>query len=223
VLVCCAVGAAAVVGYVRLSAPPEPSPAIVAATGPRATEAPQSVRDDGTWTDEDIAHCMSEAAGATAAAAERRLLAVSNDRVGLGGPSGSMIGRSTHLLCIATRKPTHLCKRYWGNQLIEAVKAHAKDLREVASEAYWNQHHIAERARRASGEGQAAWETAADDLRQTTHDLARINEEIVLAFRRLIDDGIVDPDDFGVFFGLGIPPDIARMIGNAYPIRDRCG
>ncbi len=222
-LVCCAFGAAAVFGYVALSAPTEPSEAIIAATGPRALERLENMPDDGTWTEEDIAHCRSEAAAAGEAAAGRRLLAVSNDRVGLGGPSDSVIERSTHLLCTATRKPTHLCKRYWGNQLIEAIKAYAKDFRDVASRAYWNQHEIAEQARRAGGTRQAEWESAAGDLRQTTQELARLDEEIVAALRGLVADGIVDPDAFGVFFGLGIPPDIARMIGGARPLRDRCG
>jgi hypothetical protein len=49
-----------------------------------------------------------------------------------------------------------------------------------------------------------------------------MHEEIIAAFRALITDGIIDADDFGVFFGLGIPPDIGAMIGDARPVRNLC-
>jgi hypothetical protein len=220
--VACALGAAAVVGYVMLSrsGPPE---IIAAATGPRGPAAPSREIDDGTWTDKDIRDCKSRSEVALASAAERRLHAVSADRVGLGGPGSEVMERAAYLLCIATRKPSHLCESYWRKQFIEAIKTYAADFRDVSSQAYWTNHTIAERASRNSGSDRTDWQTVTDDLRQTTRDMARLDEDIVAAFRSLIAEGIVNPDDFGVFLGLGIPPDIGRMIGDARPIADRCG
>jgi hypothetical protein len=169
-----------------------------------------------------LAYCKAEATAAADAAAERRLFAVSADRVGLGGPSTSMIEQSAHLLCNATRKPTHLCQSYWRNQFIQSIKDYVTGFREVSSQAYWTSHNVAERARRAIGKNQDQLQTATSDLRQTTRDLAEMDEKITAAFRALIADGIIDPDDFGVFFGLGIPPDIGKLIGDARPVRHLC-
>jgi hypothetical protein len=224
-LVSIAVGAAAVFGYLAFSKP-APSPAadpIAAVTAPRgAIEELPEIVDDGSWTEEDRKLCRQQATAAADAADERRLLAVSSDRVGLGAPSAAMIERSAELLCNATSKPRHLCESYWRNQFLEAIKAYAADFRDVSTQAYWTNYNVAERARRAAAEDQAVLEIATSDLRQTTADLAQMHEEIVAAFQALIADGIIDPDDFGVFFGLGIPPDIAAMIGDARAVRHLC-
>jgi hypothetical protein len=219
--VSCVIGAAAVFGYLALSAP-EPSQAVAAATAPRGPAEKPTEIDDGSWTEADLKHCKAEATAAADAAAERRLFAVSADRTGLGGPSTAMIERSAGLLCSATRKPSHLCQSYWRSQFIKAIKAYATDFRDVASQAYWTSYNVAARARRAAAEDQAVLETATNDLRQTTRELGRMHEQIIAAFRALISDGIIDPDDFGVFFGLGIPPDIGAMIGDTRPVRSLC-
>jgi hypothetical protein len=50
-----------------------------------------------------------------------------------------------------------------------------------------------------------------------------MHDDITAAFRTLIAEGIIDPQDFGTFFGLGIPSDIGAMIGDAKPQRHLCG
>jgi hypothetical protein len=221
-LVCGVVGAGAVVGVIAMSTP-EPSPLLAAATGPRGSPELRREIDDGSWGEADLKHCKSEAKAAADAAAERRRRAVSADRAGLGGPSSAMIEQSAQLLCSASRKPLHLCKPYWRKQFIAAIKAYAEDFREVSVQTYWTDFNLSERARRRSANDQADWQTITDDLRQTTRDLARMREEIIAAFRALIADGIIDPGDFGVFFGMGIPPDVAAMIGDARRARRLCG
>jgi len=219
--VCGVVGAGAVVGYVTMSTP-APAPAIAAATGPRGPAEPPPEVDDGTWTEADMKHCRSVAERAGDAAAARMLTAVGANRVGLGGPSETMIEQAAHLLCEATRKRLHLCQGYWRKQLIAAVKDYAAEFRKVSSEIYWTNYNVAERAKRNSANDQADWQSVTDDLRQTTGEMARMHEEILGAFRVLIADGIVDPDDFGVFLGLGIPSDIEKMIGDARRVRRLC-
>jgi hypothetical protein len=223
------VGAAVVVTYILTSSKEpsqEPSPevaeAIAAATAPRET-GPTLELDDGTWTDADIRRCSEEAAAAAEAAAKRWFDAVSAHREGLGSPSADMVKNTAYLLCSASHKPTHLCQRYWRERFVEAIKQHAKAFREVSSQAYWTMHSVAERARNDGTLDEAEWQAITDDLRQTTHEVAEMHEEIVTAFRGLIADGIIDPDDFGKFFGLGIPPEIAKMIGGARAQRNRCG
>ena len=44
-----------------------------------------------------------------------------------------------------------------------------------------------------------------------------MHDDITVAFRSLITDGIIDPGEFGVVLGFGIPPEIAAMIGGAQP------
>ena len=219
-----ALGATVVVGFLATSAPaPEPSSQVIAAaTAPRAPAAPSPVSDDNSWTEEDLKHCAAVAKEAGDAAAVRMLLAVSADRVGLGGPSETIVERSAYLLCSATRKPRHLCQSYWQKQFIDAIKVHAQDFRKISSQMYWTNYNVAERARRNSASDKADWEGVTDDLRQTTRETARMHEEIVTAFRALIADGIIRPDDFGAFFGLGIPPEITELIGEARPIRQLC-
>lgn len=202
---------------------PPPSQVIAAATGPRDAQPAVPKADDSSWTETDLKYCKSKAREAAEAADKRRLFAVSTDRVGLGGPSTSMIERSAHLLCTATRKPQHLCKSYWRKKFVKAIQEYAADFRKVSAQVYWTNYNVAERARRTSSIDKADWQAVTDDLRQTTREMARMHEDIVAAFRRLIADGIIDPDAFGVFFGLGIPPDIAKLIGEARPIRDLCG
>ena len=64
--------------------------------------------------------------------------------------------------------------------------------------------------------------TISDDLDQTTREIGKMHDEIVAAFRSLIADGIIDPAEFSIIFGLGIPTEIGAMIGNAQPLRQRC-
>jgi hypothetical protein len=228
-LVSIAVGATAVFGYLALSdRDTRPTTeAVIAATAPRGPiEEPSEpkIADDGTWEDADIRYCADEAKGAADAAAERRLFAVSADRTGLGGPSTEIVERAAHLLCTATRKPRHLCQGYWHNKFTSAFKAYLVAFRDISRQAYWTGYNVAERARRTLKEDQQEiLETATSDLRQTTREFAEMEEKITAAFRSLIRDGIIDPDEFGKFFGLGIPPEIAARIGDAQPIRDRCG
>ncbi len=206
-----------------MSTPKTPSQAVVAATAPRGPAEPPQEIDDGTWTDADINHCKSEAKAVADAAAQRTLRAVGADRVGLGGPSPEALERSAYLLCNASRKPLHFCQGYWSKQLIESIKSYAVEFREVSSQAYWTRHDILERAQREGTVDKAKWQTLTDDLRTSTLEMARMHEEITAAFRALIADGIIRPDDFGVFFGLGIHPEVAKLIGGARPLRYRCG
>lgn len=223
------VGAAVVITYVVTSstessqeASSEVAEAIAAATAPRET-GPSLEIDDGTWTDADIKRCSEEAAAAADAAAKRWFNAVSAHREGLGSPSAGMVKNTAYLLCNASHKPTHLCRPYWRKRFNEAIKEHAKAFREVSSQTYWTMQSVAERARTDGTLEEPEWQAITDDLRQTTREVAEMHQDIVAAFRGLIADGIIDPDDFGNFFGLGIPSDIAKMIGGTRPIRDRCG
>jgi hypothetical protein len=133
-----------------------------------------------------------------------------------------MVKRATHLLCTAETKPLHLCQRYWRDDFVEAIEAYAGDYRKASTSAYWTKVNIAERARKASARQQAAFQTLSDDLDQTTREVMQMHEEIVAAFRKLIADGIIRPDAFGVFLGVGIPPDIENMIGGARPTKQAC-
>jgi len=224
-LLACAFGVGAVVGYFLMSRPPAtPDVADAVASATTAVEPPKPVApvDDGSWTDADIRACKEKATEAAEVAKRRRLQAVSDDRVGLGAPDPGMVERATYLLCGATHKPLHLCQDYWRNWFIKAIKAYAKEFREVTLSSYWTKVHVAERARRETAEGQGEWQIITDDLDQTTREVAAMHDDIVAAFRSLLADGIISSDDFSAFFGFGIPIEIARMIGDARPLRDRC-
>lgn len=223
------VGAAIVVTYILTSSQPssrstsgDVAEAIAAATAPRET-GPALEIDDGSWTEADIKRCNEEAAAAADAADKRWAAAVSAGRAGMGSPSAKMVEDTAYLLCTASHKPRHLCKRYWRGGFMKAIKSHAAAFRDVKSQTYWTIHSVTERARHDGTLEESEWEAIATGLRQTTQEVADMHAEIVTAFRRLIADGIIDPNDFGVFFGLGIPPDIAEMIGDARAERSLCG
>ncbi len=203
------------------SSPPEYEDAIAAATAHRDEPKEPLVFDDGTWTDDDISYCRQQARAAAGAADERKHLAVSAGRVGLGSPGSDMIERSAHLLCSARRKPSHLCETYWRKQFIQAVKNYAADFRDVSRQSYWTDYEVGRRAKEATGD--TDWQSIADDIRQTTHEMAEMHAAIVTAFRSLITNGIIDSDDFGIFFGLGIPPEVAALIGDAKRVKRVCG
>jgi hypothetical protein len=221
-LLTCAFGVGVVVaGYFWLRPPPEVSEAILSATGRVTNSAAPKPVDNGSWTDEDIKVCSDEANAAAENAKRRKLAAVSADRVGLGGPDADTVQRTTYLLCSSTQKRLHLCQNYWRDWYMQAIKEHAADFEKIATSAYWTKVNIAEQARRqASGQ---SWQTISDDLDQTTREIGKMHDDITAAFRSLIKDGIIDPTDFGVFLGLGIPPNIAAMVGNATPMRHLCG
>lgn len=223
------VGAAVVVTYILTSSQPssqgasqDVAEAIAAATAPRET-GPVLKIDDGSWTEADIRGCSEEAAAAADAADKRWAAAVSAGRAGAGSPSSEMVKDTAYLLCTASHKPRHLCKRYWRSGFMKAIKEHAAAFRDVKSQTYWTMHAVTERARHDGTLEQSEWEAITTGLRQTTQEVADMHEEIVAAFRRLIADGIIDPKDFGVFFGLGIPPDIAEMVGGTRAERSLCG
>ncbi len=223
-----AVGAAAVFGYIALTGPAEQPAveAVIAATAPRGpieTPAEPEIVDDGTWSDEDIRYCADEAKAAADAAAERRLFSVSADRVGQGGPTAEMMERAAHLLCTSTRKPLHLCRRYWRDKFIGDFKNYVIAFRDISRQAYWTSYNVGEQARRTLAQDrQEILQTATSDLRQTTREFAEMDEKITTAFRQLITDGIIDPTVYGKFFGLGIPPEISAKIGDAHQVRDLC-
>ena len=203
--------------------PPEASDAVTSATGRAApVEAPVLV-DDGTWTDADIRACKNKATDAAEVAKQRRLAAVSADRVGLGGPDPGVVERSTYLLCGATTKPTHLCQSYWRKWYVTAIKKHAAEFKKVSQEAYWAKHTVAERARSEAGESRVQLQELSHDLDQTTREVAKMHEDIVASFRSLVADGIILPEHFAKFLGLGIPTEISKMIGGVEPVRNRCG
>jgi hypothetical protein len=207
----------------RSAVAPEVSEVVTSATGRSEPAKPVGQIDDGTWTDADIRGCREEATAAAEVAKRRRLAAVSDDKVGLGGPDPAMVERATYLLCGATNKPLHLCQNYWRGWFVQALKAYAKEFRDISTSSYWTKVHVAERAQRDSSESAGEWQTITDDLDQTTREVATMHDDIVAAFRSLIADGIISPDEFGAFFGFGIPTEIGKMIGTARPLRDRCG
>lgn len=212
-----------VAGYFWMSGPSLSPDAVSSATG-RANPAALSPQiDDGTWSDSDISICKHMATAAAEVAAERKLAAVSADRVGLGGPDPGMVERSTYLLCGATTKPTHLCQGYWRKWYVTAIGEHAAEFKQVAQQGYWTKYNVAERARQGAGETQSQWQTISDDLDQTTREVAKMHEDIVASLRSLVADGIILPEHFAKFLGLGIPTEIGRMIGGVTPVRNRCG
>jgi hypothetical protein len=216
------------VGYlVRPSAEPRPdiSDAVTEATAPRSMPlgtAPDADVDDGTWTDADLRTCGEAARAAADVAAQRKLSAVSANRVGLGAPDPEMVRESAYLLCSATTKPRHLCQRYWNNALVEGVKKHARDFRSVVSSAYWSKVALADQARR-DAKLRGTVMTVYEDLDQTTRDVARLHEEIGEALRGLVRDGIVSRDSFGTIFGFGIPTEIKNLLQDTRQERDACG
>lgn len=222
-LLTCAFGVGVVVAGYFWMAQTEVSQTVLSATGRSDPVAAPLPVDDGSWTDADIRDCGTQATAAAETAQKRKLAAVSADRVGLGGPDAAMVERSTYLLCGASRKPLHLCDSYWRDWFMQAIKAHATDFHQVSETAYWTKVHLAEKANRDAAAKQQSWQTLSDDLDQTTREVAKMHDDITAAFRALITDGIIDPDDFGVFLGLGIPPDIGAMIGDARAVRHLCG
>ncbi len=214
-----------VASYFWQSSPsPQVLDAVASATAPRQTPIAgthPTELDDGTWTDADLRRCGAEATAAGDAASQRKLAAVSSDRVGLGAPDPKMVERSAFLLCSAQSKPRHLCQRYWHGKLVEAIRVYASDFHNVTFSAYWTKVTLAERARSESNNRDLR--TMADDIDQTTRDVMTMNEEIVAALRVLVSDGILKKEEFGEFFGLGVPPDIANMLGGGPAIRQVCG
>jgi hypothetical protein len=221
-LLTCAFGVGVVVaGYFWLRAPPQVSQAVLSATGHINQPAAPKPVDNGSWTDEDIKNCSDQANAAAENAKRRKLAAVSADRVGLGGPDADTMQRATYLLCGSTHKRLHLCQSYWHDWYMQAIKEHAADFEKIATSAYWTKVSIAEKAQReANGR---RWLSVSDDLDQTTREIGKMHDDITAAFRSLITDGIIDPAEFGVFFGMGIAPNIGAMIGDAHPARHLCG
>lgn len=214
----------AIAGYFLMAAKGDVSDAVISATLRASAPAPSASQadiEDSSWTDADIRACKDRATAAGEAARQRKLVAVSSGRVGLGGPDPAVIERATYLLCGATQKPRHLCKGYWKSWFIKAIREHAIDFRTVSSTAYWTKVNVAEQAQRDAGQTER-WKAIGDDLDQTTREVARMHEEIIDAFRRRIGDGVVKAEAFGKFLGLGIPPEIKAMIGDARPLRDIC-
>jgi hypothetical protein len=214
-----------VAGYFlfKPSAPPAVSEAVLAATGRREAEVVLRPEiDDGEWTDADLRRCGDEAAAARDDASKRKLAAVSADRVGLGAPDPKMVERSAFLLCSIRGKPRHLCEQYWHGKLIEAVKQYATDFRTVAASAYWTKVTLAERVR-ADTSANSDLRIMADDIDQTTRDVAKMHDEIATALRALVANGILEKADFGKFLGIGVPPDISELLGDEPAVRNVCG
>ncbi len=215
-----------VAGYLWHSPKPSDavSDAVASATAPRETPmalAPLPELDDGSWTDADLHRCSEEAAAAADAASKRKLAAVSADRVGLGAPDPKMVERSAYLLCSIANKPGHLCKSYWHDKLVDAIRLYASDFHNVSKSAYWTKVSLAERTR--VDVGNKDLRVMADDIDQTTRDVMKMNDEIVTALRALVANGIVQKSEFGRFLGLGVPPDIATMLGDGPAVRHVCG
>jgi hypothetical protein len=222
-LLTCAFGVGIVVAGYFWMAQTEVSQTVLSATARSDPVAAPLPIDDGSWTDADIRDCKTQATAAAETAQKRKLAAVSGDRVGLGGPDAAIVERATYLLCGASRKPLHLCDGYWRDWFLQALKAHAADFRKVSSSAYWTKVNLADNARRDAAARQQGWQTFSEDIDQTTREVSKMHDDIIFAFRSLIADGIVDPDDFGVFLGLGIPADIGAMIGETRALRHLCG
>lgn len=220
-----AVGALVGVGGYYLLAPAQAPQAVVSAVTGRsaAPPAPKPVVDDGAWTDDDLRRCGQEATAAADAASQRKLAAVSDDRVGLGAPDPAMVQRTAYFLCSARSKPLHFCKAYWRKGLIASIKTYAADFHDVTSSAYWARLNLAERVARSANPDAPEFASIVTGIDQTTRDVARMNGEIVTAVRVLVADGIIAPEDFGVFFGFGIPPDIRAILGDGKAERHVCG
>jgi hypothetical protein len=216
-----------IAGFFWRSSSPQASVAdvVASATARRDTAAPAPLpeTDDGEWTDADLRRCGEEAAAAADAASKRKLAAVSADRVGLGAPDPKMVERSAFLLCSASNKPRHLCQNYWHDQLLNAVKVYAADYHTVSASAYWTKVSLAERAGAETRATSEDLRVMADDIDQTTRDVMKMNEEIVAALRALVADGILEKADFGKVLGLGVPPDIANLLGDGPAVRHICG
>jgi hypothetical protein len=211
------------VGHAWLSSRGELSQTVALATGRIGPAAAALPADDGSWTDADIRSCRDKANAAAEVASKRKLAAVSAGRVGLGGPDADIVRRANYLLCGATQKRLHLCQSYWHDWFMAALKEHAADFKKVSNSAYWTKVSMAEQARSKGVGDRQEWQAISDDLDQTTREVGKMHSEITAAFRGLIADGIIDPGDFGVFLGLGIPPDIAAMIGDVSPTKHLCG
>jgi hypothetical protein len=206
------------------TAPDDVSRSVIAATtgAPSASIPNPAAAFDDSWEDADIRACGEEANAAAKAASKRKLLSVSNDRVGLGGPDPDMVERTTYLLCNIETKPRHLCKAYWRANLIDAIKTHAADFHKVTQSAYWAKVDLARQTRMAEGIDPSSVKSLSDDLDVTTREVARMHGDISAALQRLVENGIVKRDAFGAFLGYGIPPAIAEMLGDARPTRHLC-
>jgi len=211
-----------VAGYFWMACPAKISETVLSATGKIAPAAARAPVDNGSWTDSDIKGCNEEATRAAEVAKQRKLAAVSADRVGLGGPNAEMVQRATYLLCGSTHKRLHLCQAYWRDWFIAAIKEHAKDFKQVSTSSYWAKVSLQERVLSDAG-NRKNWQTLSNDLDQTTREVGKMHDEITDSFRGLIRDGIIDPADFGVVLGFGIPPDIAAMVGGTSAARHLCG
>jgi hypothetical protein len=211
-----------VAGYFLMASPAKMSETVLSATGKIAPAAAPTPVDDGSWTDSDIKGCNDRATKAAEVARRRRLAAVSADRVGLGGPDAEMVQRATYLLCGATHKRLHLCQAYWRDWFVGAIKEHATDFKKVSTSSYWAKVSLQQKALSDAGNRQN-WQNLSDDLDQTTREIGAMHDEITESFRGLIRDGIIDPADFGVVLGFGIPPEIAAMVGGTGAARHLCG
>ena len=202
-----------VAGYFWLAGgKPDVSQAVVSAatgrSGPAAAPAPV---DDGSWTDADIKGCNEQATAAAEKAGERKLAAVSADRVGLGGPDADVVQRATYLLCGATRKPAAPLPELLARLVHRRHQGARRSISRRSPRLLIGRRSTSRSGRgRLQGTGQQQWQTLSDDLDQTTREVGKMHDEITAAFRSLIDDGIIDPGEFGVVLGFGIPPEIAR-------------
>lgn len=221
------VGAGGAVVFFRSPAPAVVVPAdlLASVTGKRtlpADKPPAPAVDPRSWSDEDLSRCGAEATAAAEAASQRKLAAVSADRVGLGAPDAKMVERVAFLRCSMRNKPLHFCNDYWRGGLIDGIKAHAVEFSGVAASAYWTRVNLADRVRQDAA-ANPEMRTIANDLDQTTREVRTMHEDITTALRYLVTSGIIARDDFGNFFGLGIPPDVGAMLGDARPTHNACG
>ena len=180
--------------------------------------APEPV-DDGTWTDADIKNCKDKATAAAEIAKKRKLAAVSADRVGLGGPDRRDGGaRDLSSLRRDAQAAASLPELLAGLVHAGDQGARGRVSSRSRTSAYWTKVNVAERAQARGRRTARSGRPISDDLDQTTREIGKMHEEIIAAFRSLVADGIIIPDDFGVFFGMGIPPEIGAMIGDARPV-----
>jgi hypothetical protein len=196
---------------------------VEAATGRREVVPAQSVVDTTPWDESDAKACAEKADAAAALASQQRLEAVSADRLGLGGPDTAIMRSAARLLCNATTKPEHLCDPYHRDELIEAVRAYLRDSREISAAAYWTKFNAAARAKARGGKQPEAQQRVLKGLDATIQNLVALDEEIKAALQALAADGIISAEDFGVIFGLGVPPDVDAIIGDVLPLRQACG
>ena len=198
-----------VAGYFWMAGPglaPDITDAVTSATG-RAdpAEAPAPV-DDGTWTDADIETARTKRRPRPRSPRSESSPHVSADRVGLGGPDSGMVERSTYLLCGATTQANASLP-----ELLAEVVHHGhpgacgRVQAGLAASVLEQAQRSGAGARVEAAESQPQWQAISDDLDQTTREVATMHEEIVASFRSLVADGIILPEHFAKFLGLGIP------------------